>query len=57
MVLGYVGYVNELLKGSIADFHRAALLVGFIIGAAAASKYLSLTAMKSYRKLAQERRR
>ena len=53
----YVGYINEQLKGAIGDAHRATVMIGFIIGAAAASKYLSLLAMKSYRKVAQERRR
>ena len=35
--LFYVGYVNELLKGVIAPWHRAVILIGFIVGAWAAS--------------------
>lgn len=57
IAVGYVGYIGEQLKGGIGDAHRAIVMIGFIIGAAAASKYLSLRAMKSYRKVARERRR
>ena len=53
----YVGYINEHLKDVIADVHRAAILIGFLVGAAATAKYLSLQAMKSYRRAARERRR
>ena len=53
----YVGYINEQLKGAIGDGHRAAMMIGFIVAAAATSRHLSLLAMKSYRKAARERRR
>ena len=52
----YVGYINEQLKGAVADPHRAIVMIGFIIGAGAISKHLSLVAMKSYRKVARQRR-
>ena len=39
--LFYVGYVNELLKGAIAPWHRAVIMIGFIIGAGAASRYVA----------------
>lgn len=44
--LFYVGYVNELLKGAISPPHRAVIVIGFIIGAAAASRYIAAIAGK-----------
>ena len=49
----YVGYVNELLKGAISPWHRAVIIIGFIIGAGAASRYV---ATLSDRRLARRRR-
>jgi hypothetical protein len=39
--LVYVGYVNELLKGALAPWHRAAIMIGFIVGAGAVSRYIA----------------
>ncbi len=50
LACGYVGYVNEQLKGAIGHIHRAAILSGFLIGAAACSRYLSVQALKRYGK-------
>jgi len=44
--LAYAGYVNELLKGAIAPWHRGALLVGFIIGVGAVSRLLANLAVR-----------
>lgn len=38
--LVYVGYANELLKGAVSDLHRAILLIGFIVGAGAVSRWI-----------------
>jgi len=42
----YVGYINEQLKVAIAPWHRGVLMVGFIIGAGAVSRYLLEVATK-----------
>jgi uncharacterized membrane protein required for colicin V production len=36
----YVGYANELLKGIISPWNRAALLSGFLLGAGAVSRWI-----------------
>jgi len=36
----YVGYANELLKGIISSWHRVALCSGFLLGAAAVSRWI-----------------
>ena len=51
--LYYAGYVNELLKGKIPDMHRGTLVIGFIVGIAAASSYLSVALAK---RLSQKQR-
>jgi hypothetical protein len=42
----YVGYVSELLKGTIAEPHRAIVMIGFLIGAGAISRWLTDYATK-----------
>jgi hypothetical protein len=42
----YVGYINEQLKAAVAPWHRAALMVGFILGAGAVSRHLLELAKK-----------
>ena len=36
----YVGFVSEMLKGVLPDAHRVVLSVGFILGAAALSRWI-----------------
>jgi hypothetical protein len=36
----YAGYLNGLLKGEIASFHRGALLIGFVVGVGFISAYV-----------------
>jgi len=36
----YVGYVNELLKDAVPPLHRAILMIGFILGAGATSRWI-----------------
>jgi hypothetical protein len=36
----YVGYANELLKGLVPPWHRVTLLVGFLLGAGAVSRWI-----------------
>lgn len=51
--LYYAGYVNQLLKGAIADVHRGVLVIGFIVGVAAAASYLGVALAK---RLSQKQR-
>lgn len=37
----YVGYVNEVLKGAVAPWHRAVIMIGFLIGAGTASRFVA----------------
>ncbi|MBT2134843.1 hypothetical protein KK137_10900 [Croceibacterium sp. LX-88] len=52
----YVGYINELLKGSLSPWHRAIVLIGFIIGAGAASRYVANLASNRLARGGQVRR-
>lgn len=36
----YVGYANELLKAAVAPSHRVVLIIGFILGAGAVSRWI-----------------
>lgn len=36
----YAGYANELLKGAVSGVHRAILIIGFILGAGAVSRWI-----------------
>jgi len=38
--LVYAGYANELLKGAVSAPHRATLIIGFILGAGAVSRWI-----------------
>lgn len=42
----YVGYVNELLKNTIPPLHRAILMIGFILGTGAASRWIMVLDIK-----------
>jgi hypothetical protein len=42
----YVGYANELLKEAIPPLHRAILMIGFILGAGAASRWIMVLDIK-----------
>jgi hypothetical protein len=52
--LVYAGYVNELLKGAIAPWHRGVLVVGFIIGAGAVSRELTTVALKRRKRVGRD---
>jgi hypothetical protein len=36
----FAGYVNVVLKGAIGDVERGALLIGFLMGAGTAARYV-----------------
>jgi 4-hydroxybenzoate polyprenyltransferase len=38
--LAYAGYASELLKGAVSESHRAILIIGFILGAGAVSRWI-----------------
>lgn len=38
----YVGYANELLKEAVSPWHRVTLLVGFLLGAGAVSRWIMI---------------
>lgn len=38
----YVGFVTEMLKGALPDTHRVVLSLGFILGAAALSRWIMM---------------
>ena len=42
----YVGYANELLKGAISPWHRAILMMGFLVGAGAVSRWIVVRDIK-----------
>lgn len=42
----YVGYANELLKEAIPPLHRAIIMIGFILGAGAASRWIMVLDIK-----------
>jgi hypothetical protein len=42
----YVGYANELLKTAISPAHRGVLMVGFLLGAGSASRWISTLDIK-----------
>ncbi len=44
--LGYAGYANELLKDSVSAVHRVVLIVGFIVGAGAVSRWIMVVDIK-----------
>lgn len=46
----YVGYINEQLKGAIAAPHRAIVMIGFLIGAMATSRWMTDYATKLLKK-------
>jgi hypothetical protein len=52
--LVYAGYVNELLKGAVAPWHRGTLLIGFIIGVGAVSRLLTNLALKRRKRIGRE---
>jgi len=37
----YIGFVGEMLKSSLPAFHRVILSIGFILGAAAVSRWVT----------------
>lgn len=47
----YVGHMNEQLKSVVTDGHRAVLLIGFTLGAAAVSKHIMLAALARHGRL------
>lgn len=42
----YVGYANELLKEAMPPLHRAILMIGFILGAGATSRWIMVLDIK-----------
>jgi len=38
--LAYAGYASELLKGAVSEPDRAVLIIGFILGAGAVSRWI-----------------
>ena len=42
----YVGYANELLKDAVSPWHRAVLMVGFLLGATAVSRWIMVVDIK-----------
>ena len=36
----YVGYANELLKEAVSPLHRVILIIGFLLGAGALSRWI-----------------
>ena len=40
LAMAFVGYINEGLKGQIAEIDRAVLMVGFVVGAGAISRWI-----------------
>tara|TARA_R110000868_G_scaffold212221_1_gene462196 strand:- start:971 stop:1117 length:147 start_codon:yes stop_codon:yes gene_type:complete len=38
--MAFVGYTNEGLKGQIAEIDRALLMIGFVVGAGAISRWI-----------------